>query len=77
MGRMTENQGSRRVLRRKIIRAAQLEVLEAVSDAFESVVVDEYQEDVILTANRRLKEDGHPFKFTVECYRVIVREVTE
>ena len=60
------------------IRAAQLEVLEAVSDAFETIAIeagDVLKDDVIAEANRRLKEDGHPFEFYAAGYRVYVKEL--
>lgn len=59
-------------------RAAQLEVLDVVSDAFETIAIeadDVLKDDVIAEANRRLKEDGHPFEFYSSGYRVYVKEL--
>ena len=59
-------------------RAAQLEVLDAVSDAFETVAIegsDLLRDDTIFEANRRLREDGHPFEFYSAGYRVYVKEL--
>ena len=47
---------------------AQLEVLEAVSDALEIIAVEgtvRLRDEVIAEANRRLREDGHPFEYFV------------
>ena len=60
------------------IRAAQLEVLEAVSDAFETIAFeggDRVRDEAVYEANRRLKEDGHPFEFYAAGYRVYVKEL--
>ena len=58
--------------------AAQLEVLNAVSDAFECVAIegsDLLRDDLIAEANRRLKQDGYPFEFYAAGYRVYVKEL--
>jgi len=67
----------------KEVRAAQLEVLEAVSDAFDSLMhdgatTDGDVRDVVEVANRRLKQDGHPFEFIESCGSCyIAKEVKE
>ena len=60
-----------------ILSAAQMDVLDAVSDALELVLMHDEPlfEDVLYEANRRLREDGHPFEFYRLGPQVSVREV--